>query len=312
MHSRSNLIYIGLCSYQAEKFLVEQLDSLLVQTHQNIEIHIFDDCSNDASISIASHYVEKHPNLYLHINESRLGFVKNFEQAIRVLSSKGEYIALCDQDDIWHSNKLASCLNALKLLEKKHPNKPAIAHSDLRMIDDKGLCIYSSFFKHKNLQLPAEKSLAKILGYNGMMGNTLLMNSRLAKLALPFPVSLKYHDYWLALVNETFGVRATLNEPLIDYRIHNHNASDNRLSKPVKKRFSLPFMEDNREETLAYFLSHYEIEKKDKEVISAFYNYLCLKQSRVSTVLLLLKYEFLRNNWRYRFRVFRRLLFGLR
>lgn len=312
MSIADNLISIALCTYQAEVFLASQLNSVLTQSHQNIEIHIFDDCSSDSTLSIVSSYEESHSNIHLHINESRLGFVKNFEQAIAVLSSKNGYIALCDQDDIWHSNKLASCLRALKLLEKKHPNKPVLVHSDLRMVNDKGQCIHSSFFKYKHLELPTEKSLAKILGYNGVMGNTVLMNNTLARLALPFPESLKYHDYWLALVNETFGVRATLNEQLIDYRIHNHNASDNRLSKPIKKRSSLPFMEDSREKTLAYFLSHYEVEKKDKEVITAFYDYLCLKKSRVSLVFLLLKYEFLRNNWRYRFRVFRRLLFGLR
>ena len=310
--SPAPLISIALCTYQAESFLSTQLDSLLSQSYPSVEIHIFDDCSSDSTLAIISRYLKRHTNIFLRINKSRLGFVKNFEQAITVLSLKGGYIALCDQDDIWHSNKLASCLSALKLLEQAHPNKPVLVHSDLRMVDNNGKCKHPSFFEHKHIELPAEKSLAKILGYNGVMGNTILMNNKLAQLALPFPATLKYHDYWLALVNETFGVRATLNEQLIDYRIHNHNASDNRLSKPIKKRSSLPFMEDSREKTLAYFLCHYEVEKKDKEVITAFYYYLCLKKSRVSLVFLLLKYEFLRNNWRYRFRVFRRLLFGLR
>jgi len=311
-HSSGSLISVALCTYQAEAFLVRQLNSVITQSHQNIEIHIFDDGSDDASISIASRYTETYPNIFLHINKVRLGFVKNFEQAIGLLSTKSDYIALCDQDDIWHTNKLELCLHRLKALEKEHPDQPLLAHSDLRMVDDKGKCIHPSFFDHKHIKLPTEKSLAKILGYNGVMGNTILMNSKLAQLSLPFPSSLKYHDYWLALVNEAFGVRVTLNKQLIDYRIHANNASDNKAQKKTSLKLSKPpFMNDNRAETLAYFLSYYEPSKQDRKIIEAFYSYLRLDENRFSLMLLLLKHGFLRNNWRYRLRVFRRLLFDL-
>jgi len=306
-------IYIALCTYQAERFIVPQIDSILAQSHQNFSINIFDDCSDDATLSIISHYQQANTNIYLHINSSCVGFVKNFEQAITTLSSKGAYIALCDQDDLWHEDKLALGLHALKSSEKMYPKKPVLVHSDLRLIDEEGCCIHGSFFTQKRIALPAEKSLAKILGYNGVMGNTLMMNNQLAKLALPFPDALKYHDYWLALVNEVFGVRMTLNQRLVDYRIHQHNASENRALKQtdVKKRPQRPFTADNRAETLAYFLRHYELEDSDREVVEAFCNYLNQNKNRFSTVLLLLRYSFLRRDWRYRLRVFRRLIFGL-
>jgi len=305
-------ISIAMCTYQAERFLVPQLDSILAQSHKNFAIYVFDDCSDDATCSIISHYKQVHPNIHLSVNLLRLGFLKNFEQAISMLSGKEGYIALCDQDDVWHEAKLTLCLQALESLEKKHSQKPALAHSDLRLIDTAGKCTHDSFFDYKQLALPKEKSLAKILGYNGVMGNTLLMNNQLAKLALPFPESLKYHDYWLALVNEAFGVRATLNQQLTDYRIHTDNASENRiLIGKTKKRPQLPFMADNRAETLDYLLTNFELKKDDKEVVMAFCDYLNLNRNKLSLVILLLRYGFLRNQWRYRLRVFRRLIFGL-
>jgi hypothetical protein len=175
------------------------------------------------------------------------------------------------------------------------------------MIDETGNRLSTSFFAQKQIELPKGKSLAKILGYNGVMGNTMLMNHQLVQHALPFPKSLKYHDYWLALVNETFGIRKTLNTALINYRIHSLNASENRKSKGTSDQPS-PFTDDNRRTTLVYFLSHYDLNKKDRAIITAFYDYLDLNKNKLTRMLLLLKYGFLRNNWHYRFRVLRRIL----
>ena len=300
-------IAIALCLYQGERFLTEQLDSILIQTLQNFHLHIFDDSSTDTSIKIIQQYQKIHHNIHLHQNKQRLGFMKNFEQAIRRLSSEQVYLALCDQDDIWHQNKLEQSYQALIQLEQENPDMPCLVHSDLQIIDSTGKLIHSSFFTHKKIELPHEKSLAKILGYNGVMANTILINHRLAQLALPFPESLKYHDYWLALVNETFGIRKTLNTSLISYRIHNQNASENRKSQQ-RRYIPPPFTEDNRKETLAYLLSHYELEKKDKKIISAFYHYLDPNKNKIIRIVLLLKHNFLHKHWRYRLRILRRIL----
>ncbi len=300
-------IAIALCSYQGEQFLREQIDSILAQSYQSFDLFIFDDGSTDASIEIINQYQQRHANIYLHQNQQRLGFVKNFEQAIKKLSSKNTYIALCDQDDIWHKDKLARCYQALSILEQQNPNLPCLVHSDLALINASGEPLYASFFAKKQIDLPKKKSLAKILGYNGVMGNTLLINHQLAQLALPFPNGLKYHDYWLALVNETFGNRKTLHFPLVYYRIHSKNSSENNKLQ-AKKTPPAPFTQDKRKTTLAYFLTHYDINKKDSTIIKAFYNYLDLDNNALYRMLILLKYGFLRNNLAYQLRVLRRLL----
>ncbi len=305
--SNSKLISIALCSYQGEKFLAQQLDSILTQSYPYFEVHIFDDVSIDATLEIAKHYQKNYPHIYLHQNKQRLGFVKNFEQAIKRLSSVNTYLALSDQDDIWHSNKLERCYQALSQLEQEYSDMPCLVHSDLKMIDSAGKVIHPSFFRHKKIEFSTEKSLAKILGYNGVMGNTLLINYQLAQLALPFPKSLKYHDYWLALVNETFGKRKTLHTTLISYRIHRHNASENRKAHPTNHQ-PPPFTEDNRKETLAYLLSHYDINPKDKRIMTAFYHYLDSNRNKISRAILLLQHGFLRRHIWYRLRVLRKLL----
>ena len=305
--SNPKLISIALCSYQGEKFLAEQLDSILAQSYPYFEIHIFDDVSSDATVEIAKYYQQNHPHIYLHQNKQRLGFVKNFEQAIKRLSSKDTYLALSDQDDIWHRNKLELCHQALSQLEQEYRDMPCLVHSDLKMIDSNGKLIHSSFFRHKKIELPAEKSLAKILGYNGVMGNTLLINYQLAQLALPFPESLKYHDYWLALINETFGKRKTLHTTLIRYRIHRQNASENRKTHSTHYQ-PPPFTEDNRKETLAYFLAHYDLNSNDKKIMTAFYNYLDPNRNKINRAVLLFRYGFLRRHGWYRLRVLRKLL----
>lgn len=297
-------ILVILCCYQGERFISKQIDSILSQSYQNLKLHIFDDASTDDTQQIVKRF-EQHNNVFLHINHINKGFVKNFEFALAKIDAA--YIALSDQDDIWHVDKLKQSYQALRTLEQENQNAPCLVHSDLCMIDQNGKCLSPSFFNYKQISLPKKKSLAKILGYNGVMGNTILMNRQLAQLALPFPDSLKYHDYWLALVNETFGARKTLNAKLVSYRIHNKNASENRSTHQVQ-HIPPPFTEDNRKETLAYFLSHYDINKEDKIIISGFYNYLNPDNNKISRALSLLKYGFLRNDWRYKLRVLWRLL----
>src|SRR5688500_10348209 len=93
------LVSIALCVYNGEKFLREQLDSLVNQSYPNIEIIASDDRSTDASLLILQEYADRYPYFKFGQNEQNLGYVKNFEKVISLCS--GDLIALSDQDDIW-------------------------------------------------------------------------------------------------------------------------------------------------------------------------------------------------------------------
>ena len=96
------LISIAIATYNGEKYLEEQLDSIYAQTYKNIEVIVTDDCSSDKTVEILKKYYKSHGLKYV-INETNLGFVKNFEKAISLC--RGDYIALSDQDDIWLSTQ---------------------------------------------------------------------------------------------------------------------------------------------------------------------------------------------------------------
>ena len=100
---QNKLVSIAMATYNGEKYLKEQLDSIYAQTYKDIEVIVCDDCSSDKTVEILDEYKEKY-GLKYYINEKNLGFKKNFEKAISLCS--GDFIALADQDDIWIENKI--------------------------------------------------------------------------------------------------------------------------------------------------------------------------------------------------------------
>ncbi len=317
MTKEEPLIQVIVCTYQGERFITEQLTSILDQSYVNFEVLVFDDRSTDQTCDIVGVFCQKFSNIVLYKNTNNLGFLGNFEQALN--SASAAYIALSDQDDIWHKDKLQLCMEALMDLEKKQPNLPVLVHSDLSYIDDKGEQIHGSFFEKKGLTLPNEKSLSHILGHCGVMGNTILMNRILVDKALPFPEGLKYHDYWFAVVNEIFGIRKAIQKPLVGYRIHNdNNSANNRIIKTRKSWFKkraelvLPFMDDHREIALQKLLSEYPVGEEDYQLIQGFCNYLTFKGSRLSLYLFLLRKGFFKEGVVFRLASLYRILFTTR
>jgi len=308
-------IHVVMCTYQGEKYIAEQLDSILFQTYLNFKIHVFDDCSDDKTLSIVKEYSQKFLNIEWHKSSKNRGFIKNFENAI--MSISGNYIALSDQDDIWSPDKLEICMRELKLLEKESPNTPALVHTDLSLINFSGKELFTSFFESKTIDLPKERSLNSILGHCGVMGNTILMNKLLVDKALPFPDNLKYHDYWLAVINEIFGIRKTVKKRLVKYRIHDNNVSNNnkilmnnklKPTRPKFRDYPLPFKEDDREIPIQYLLNSYQLDTEDKRLLKKYYDYLIFKGDRFNQFYFLIRYGLLKRDYKYRLSVFFRIM----
>ena len=106
------LVSIALCTYNGAEYLDLQLESLCSQTYQHLEIIVVDDCSTDSSVLIIEKYALKYAQFKIYQNKENIGYAKNFEKA--ALLCTGELIALCDQDDIWHPNKIELQVRALK------------------------------------------------------------------------------------------------------------------------------------------------------------------------------------------------------
>jgi len=305
-------VAVLMTTYNGEKFLKQQLDSILSQTYQNYKLYISDDNSSDSTVQIISKYQNNHPDkIFYKVNQNNIGFVENFENLIA--QSDENYMALSDQDDIWRSDKLELEMQEMLAFEKVDKNRAYLVHSDLSMIDEKGKLLNSSYFKYRNYSLKNTKDLGHILGPCGVMGNTLLLNKKLKNLILPFPDNLDVHDYWIALNCELFGTRKTLNTPLVQYRIHQNNSSNstNILTKnsflKLNRDIKLPNIETNRE----YFLIdlYKKIENEDDlKILDAYMDYLELKKSRVGIYFNLIKYSLVKRDTLFRIKLFMKIV----
>jgi glycosyltransferase involved in cell wall biosynthesis len=207
------LISIALCTYNGERFLREQLDSLLAQTHLNIEIVAVDDCSSDGSFSILEEYQARDPRVRPHSNAANLGFRANFERAVSMCS--GEFIALSDQDDVWAPEKLSALLAVI--------GDHALAYCDSALIDEEGRDLDVAM--SDMLTMVSTHDPAVFANANCVSGHASLFRRELIARALPAPACF-FHDWWLAAVAANSGGVVYCDRKLVAYRYHSANVTD--------------------------------------------------------------------------------------
>ena len=301
-----------MTTYNGEKFLHQQIDSILNQSYTDFELIICDDKSNDNTVKIIQSYMEKHTHIKLYQNTDRLGSVKNFEKVIGLCH--GKYIALSDQDDIWEENKLEEQIDEMRKIEKLDHMSPIMIHSDLMMINEKNITIQNSYFKFRKYRLKDNKDLGHILGPCGVMGNTLLFNNILKEKILPFPNNLDTHDYWIAVINELVGKRVTIHKPLVKYMIHTDNLSNNIkniaqeksfltiLKKYIQRKVTIPYVNSNRKYIIEYILDNYHIHKDDILTLMHFKKYLEQDGSKIVLIYYMLSHSIIKRDLIYRFK----------
>ena len=314
MQEDASSIAVCLATYNGEKYIAEQLESLLSQTYQNFKLYIADDGSTDRTLEVIKDFLKRfNSQIDVKVNEKQLGVVKNFEQLIT--QSKEPYIACCDQDDIWEPNKLELQLEAIKRAEKRYLGVGCLIHSDLSMIDDKARILQESYFDFRGYKLKKAKDLGHILGPSGVMGNTLMFNKKLCTQMLPFPPSLDTHDYWIGIVAELYGRRITLNEPLVKYRIHTDNVSNSlqRLEsvtvykRMFSKQIKLPYIDSERSKLMEYLLEQ-KLRDEDRRCIEAFYVYLTFSKSRYAMFFDLMRYSLVKRGRWFRIMLFAKIM----
>lgn len=209
----SPLISIALCTYNGEEFLKELMDSLLAQSYKNIEIVIVDDCSTDQTIAIIHDYARIHDHIRLIRNEQNLGYNKNFEKALQ--HCQGVFLAPCDQDDIWHKDKIKMQVERIGTNE--------LLYHDSAFIDSSGNAM--------NLKISDKFNFYKgsgpepFLFMNCVSGHSILMKTALLKDVLPFPQGFHY-DQWIAFVAANKGSIDFIDQCLVQYRQHRKNSTD--------------------------------------------------------------------------------------
>ena len=226
-------IDILLATYNGEKYLKEQLDSILNQTYKNIRIIISDDCSKDTTPEILKEYQKKDDRIELHIQKNNLGVVKNIEFLLREV--KSPYYMLADQDDYWLPEK------AEKSLEKLKEEKADLVFGDLEVVDKNLNTMYRSFNDYMLLTRKINKYINSYKVnylYNCITGCTVLAKKETIEKIIPLPTNSKrvLHDHWIGLMVALNGKLAYVPEKYIRYRQHGNNeVGTEKISHGFKK-----------------------------------------------------------------------------
>lgn len=213
-------IDILMATYNGEKYLREQIDSILNQTFKEFNLIICDDCSKDNTWKILEEYKNKDSRVRIIKNEKNLGYNKNFEKLLGYVES--EYFMLSDQDDFWLPEKVEESY------KKITSEKLNLVCSDLEVVDKDLKTIHPSmweFWPDYNIKEKIKKSrdYKSCLMTNCITGCTTIINSKLIPKILPLPGYPIVHDWWIGLVAGSIGDIGYIEKPLIKYRQHGNN-----------------------------------------------------------------------------------------
>lgn len=214
-----DLVSIVLTYFNRKNFIMDQLNSILGQIYKNWELILMDDCSTDGSEGTLHDFIKKNSDRRITYikNEKNLGLAKNFEKGLRYTS--GEFIAVCDADDVWLKDKLERQVDFLK-----KNNNYGMVYSDLIVADENLKIIKKSFIKNliSFFSLQKADSFEELIDANHITAPTILFRAELKGKIVPFS---KYglQDHWIAILSSMCTKIGYLGQPTIFYRQHSGN-----------------------------------------------------------------------------------------
>ena len=249
MHAHSlPLVSVVMATYNGAEFIRQQMESVLAQSYPVLEVIVVDDCSTDNTIEIVNSFREKHPGIKVYVNETNLGYIKNFEKGCGLAT--GSYVALCDQDDYWLPEKISKMQAA---------------------IGDYPLIYSDSVLCNESLEPTGESISAKMncrdfdnclqqAIFCRIYGHATLINNDFLQKVIPFSAIIP-HDWWLCYTASFYGGIKYLNEPLVYYRQHAGNI------------FGAAGLKNNRKKMKAKSLVKEQETEKIRKRIKAFYEF---------------------------------------
>lgn len=210
------MISVVMTTYNGQKFIREQIESILCQSMHVDEIVICDDCSTDNTVEILKEYPVR-----LFVNKTNLGFKRNFKQAMEFC--KGDYIFLCDQDDIWEKDKVEKLIEVMNTHSDMH-----VCASAFTVIDENGS--FDSGRKKRTLFPNVKKDdvLLKIpfdsmISINYFQGASILMDRWIMERALDCFDERIEHDWLICMLAASYNSLYFYNVALFRYRLHQNN-----------------------------------------------------------------------------------------
>lgn len=204
-------VSVALATFNGEKYIEEQIRSVLDNLSDEDEIIVSDDGSSDETLKVIESVGDERIHCVL---GPKQGVKKNFENAIRHCS--GKYIFLCDQDDVWMHGKVDKVLEGFA-----DPEVKVVTH-DCSLVNDAGEILLESYFDYRKSGPGIFKNFMK----NSYMGCCMAFDSSIKENILPIPADIEMHDQWIGLIAENKGKSLFIKDRLIEYRRHEKNVSD--------------------------------------------------------------------------------------
>ena len=223
------MISVCMATYNGERFIREQLSSILGQLGDDDEIVLVDDASTDNTVNIAEEFSDKRIRILRQVGNR--GVLKTFERALE--EAVGEIIFLADQDDIWRPDKVPK----IKGLLSTRPDLSLIL-SDSYIVDACGHIISETRFTSGRFHPGALQNFIR----NRYLGCAMAFRRSILEYCLPFPADTPMHDMWIGIINQLVGKTGFIDEPLMSYRRHDGNLSPQNhapLAQMIRWRWAL-------------------------------------------------------------------------
>lgn len=262
---------ILLATYNGERFIGEQIESIQAQTHENWRLLVSDDCSSDRTLDVVRGYAADDNRINIVSEGIKHGGAKeNFFALMRC--SDAHYCMFCDQDDVWLPEKVEKSLLALRALEERErKDLPLLVFCDMKVVDAK-LNILSDSFERRSKFDTGRLKLENLIALNIAAGCTMLVNSKLIEAMLNCNdiSKIEMHDWWAMLVASAMGCIYYVDTPLSLYRQHDDNEVGSKKYSPLRRARQLDFMISQMNSTIdqAY------------EFLTSFGPFLTLKETR--------------------------------
>lgn len=223
---------VCMATYNGERFIAEQIGSILPQLGPDDEVLVNDDQSRDDTVALLHGLGDRRISVV--VNRERLGHVRNFQAAAS--RATGDIVFFSDQDDRWAPDKVARTL----AIFDAEP-RALMVHHALRLIDETGQPLGRTISPIATGLQPPAAFLARQLRRGQTYGCASAVRREALPVLLPFPASVYAHDHWMAISMAVCGGLFMSDAQLIDYRQHAHNLSPKKpaaLSKQLRWRWA--------------------------------------------------------------------------
>lgn len=309
------IVDILMSTYNGEKYIEEQINSLLAQSYTNWNLIIRDDYSSDNTIQIVEKFQKQYPQKISIIKDNLKNLGINQSFFVLMQNSRADYLMFCDQDDFWLPDKIKLTLEEILKIEKNNHsiNHPALIFSDLKVVNENLKIIVESFWQIMSINPNNAKQINKIIVRNSVTGCTMMINKPLKNMIEKIPQAALIHDWWITLVACLFAQISYINQPTILYRQHNNNVMGLGKKSKIKQLLANPFktFKELKKKEISFqiqakqLLEIYRENIKDQDKVNILENYSNLYQKNyLIRICKRIRFKFLTESWLHNIIIF--------